>query len=38
MHIDLADDGIVIELPTAVDGDAVRVEVERRVLELLATG
>jgi DNA topoisomerase IB len=28
-------DGIVIELPTDVDGDALRLEVERRVLELL---
>jgi DNA topoisomerase I len=35
VHIDLGDDGVVIELPTAVDGDALRLEVERRVLALL---
>ncbi len=31
-------DGVVIELPTDVDGDALRTEVERRVRELLGSG
>jgi DNA topoisomerase-1 len=34
--IDAGDDGVVIELPTRVDGDELRLEVERRVLDLLS--
>jgi DNA topoisomerase IB len=37
LRIDAGADGIVIELPTEVDGDRLRLEVERRVLALLTT-
>jgi DNA topoisomerase-1 len=36
LRIDAGEDGIVIELPSGVDADRLRVDVERRVLELLA--
>ena len=35
LRIDAGDDGVVIELPTDVDGDALRSDVERRVIDLL---
>jgi DNA topoisomerase IB len=35
VRIEAGDDGVVIELPTQVDGDAIRLEVERRVRDLL---
>jgi DNA topoisomerase IB len=36
LRVAAADDGtVLVELPTEVDGDAVRLEVERRVLDLL---
>ena len=35
LRIQTGDDGVVIELPTDVDGDALRSEVERRVIDLL---
>jgi hypothetical protein len=37
LRIDARDDGILIELPTEVDGDRLRLEVERRVLTLLTS-
>jgi DNA topoisomerase IB len=36
LRIDAGEDGVVIELPTDVHGDEVRLEVERRVHDLLA--
>jgi DNA topoisomerase-1 len=36
LRIDVGADGVLIELPTDVHGDEVRLEVERRVLALLA--
>ncbi len=38
LRIESADGGTVVEMPTDVDGDAVRLEVERRVYDLLRTG
>jgi hypothetical protein len=35
LRIETADDAVVIELPTDVDDDAVRLEIERRVRGLL---
>ena len=35
LKIDAGDDGVIIELPTDVDGDALRSDVERRVIDLL---
>jgi DNA topoisomerase IB len=35
LRIEAGDDGVVVELPTDVHGDRVRLEVERRVLDLL---
>ena len=35
LQIELAGDGVVMELPTDVDGDAVRLEIEKRVRALL---
>jgi len=35
LRIDAGGDGVVIELPTDVDGDALRSDVERRVIDLL---
>ena len=35
MRIESADDGVVVELPTDVDGDAIRLDVEQRVQALL---
>jgi DNA topoisomerase-1 len=35
LQIELAGDGVVMELPTDVDGDAVRLEIEERVRALL---
>jgi DNA topoisomerase IB len=37
MRIESADGGVTIELPTDVDGDAVRLEIEQRVHRLLMT-
>jgi DNA topoisomerase-1 len=36
LRIEAGDDGVIIELPTDVDGDALRSDVERRVIDLLA--
>jgi DNA topoisomerase IB len=35
LRIEAGDDGVIIELPTDVDGDALRSDVERRVIDLL---
>jgi DNA topoisomerase IB len=35
LEIELAGDGVVMELPTDIDGDAVRLEIEQRVHALL---
>lgn len=35
LRIETADDGVILELPTDVDGDAIRLETERRVHALL---
>ena len=35
LQIELAGDGVVMELPTDVDGDAARLEIEKRVRALL---
>jgi DNA topoisomerase IB len=35
LRIEVADGGVVVELPTDVDGDRLRLDVERRVRELL---
>jgi DNA topoisomerase-1 len=37
LHVDAGDDAVVIEHPTDVHGDRVRLDVERRVLDLLGT-
>jgi DNA topoisomerase IB len=37
LRIQSTEDGVVIELPTDVDGDALRLEVEQRVCDLLRT-
>ncbi len=38
LRIESTADGIVIEMPTDVDGDAIRLETERQVWDLLRTG
>jgi hypothetical protein len=35
LRVEVGDDGVIIELPTDVDGDALRGDVERRVIDLL---
>ncbi|MDX6377145.1 MAG: hypothetical protein QOE98_1448 [Gaiellaceae bacterium] len=35
LRIEAANDGVIIELPTDVDGDALRSDIERRVIDLL---
>jgi hypothetical protein len=35
LRIEAGDDGVIIELPTDVDGDALRSDVERRVIDLI---
>ena len=38
MRIESTADGLVVEMPTDVDGDAVRLEIEQRVCDLLQAG
>jgi len=37
-HIESTDDGLVVQMPTDVDGDAARLEIEQRVSALLRDG